>query len=116
MRKFISVLIIIILIVIVCSRLSDSSSKLKTKNPKITEFVEQCEKEGVITKLNVEYNEVYVTSAFWEMADAQQKEDFSAIFAQYCGERGSTYRITIYDSHTAKKIATFSKAYGFQIY
>jgi hypothetical protein len=50
--------------------------------------------------------------------DSKLKEDFSASLAIYCGnKKGSEiYWVELYDKQSWRKLAKYSKAWGFEVY
>lgn len=98
--------------------LSEAEKKPKTitKKQATTEMVEMRMKLGMIKKLDVDANEAWISLNSWTAMNAQGKESFVADLAHYCGDRGSTYHVTLYDAQSGKKLATYSRAWGYKVY
>jgi hypothetical protein len=62
--------------------------------------------------------EAYVHPTLWNGVSAKIKYGFSKLLAEYVAEkRGKNiYRITIYDMMSGKRLAKYSKTFGFKVY
>jgi len=67
--------------------------------------------------IEAENTAAYIDPGLWFAMDAKLKEDFAAGIAIYCGnQRSSTlYYADIYDKQSGKKIAEYSRAWGFKV-
>lgn len=73
-----------------------------------TAMIERDLKSGLITEANCIGNTAHVTSDLWDGLDAKQKEGLVIAFAWRCEGEHSGNRITVFDSHSGKKLAAFS--------
>tara|TARA_Y100000590_G_scaffold325518_1_gene369328 strand:+ start:223 stop:1350 length:1128 start_codon:yes stop_codon:yes gene_type:complete len=74
-------------------------------------------KNGYLS-INASLNRAEISKLIWGNLTYSQKRDFSAGLATYCGtKKGSGLNwVTIHDLHSGKKIAKYSKSYGFTTY
>jgi len=89
--------------------LSLSSSQIKT--------LMDLQNQGLID-IQSENTSVYIDPNLWSGLDSGLKEDLSLSLAIYVGnERGKNlYWVDIYDKLSGKKLAKYSKSWGFKVY
>jgi hypothetical protein len=111
-REIASVLILLLLFI---PALADDAKKTLTSAER--EAYEILVQNGFL-KIEAKSNKAYVHPEFWKGLDAEQKRGFSYGLAIYCAnERGNElYYVTIYDLQSAKKLAKYSKSWGFEVY
>ncbi len=63
-------------------------------------------------------NRAYIDSGLWGSMEYKLKEDFAAALAIYCGNEKGTYLywVEIYDKYSGKKLAKYSRNWGFKVY
>ncbi len=112
---------IYLLLLISCSAPSPESPPQKeeviTLSSEDEKTILLAESEGYI-RLEPEFNNVYVKAAFWNSLPYQHKETLGAMVAGYCAKKkgNSLYYANILDYNNGKKIAKYSKSWGFEIY
>jgi hypothetical protein len=91
-------------------------SKITLSSDQI-ETIKNLEDEGLI-KVKAELNAVYIKPAFWDQMPYDTKNDFAAALAVYCASKKGTdlYWVEFYDFFSGKKLAKWSKSWGFKIY
>jgi len=100
-----------------------SSTKTESAKPTLTltqdqtDYLINLEKQGLV-RIEPQNNDVYIDPGLWIRMDAKLKEDTGAAFAMYCAEKrgNSLVYVTIYDKMSGKKLAKWSKSWGFTIY
>ncbi len=72
----------------------------------------------LVTKIDVEINQVYVNSSKWNLLNVEQKEIFAKALAYYVGHEKGTdlYWVEIHDWYSGKKLAKYSDSWGFTAY
>jgi len=116
MKKII--VLILSLFIIGCG---DSSSSSSSKSSKLSQeqinFIEQMVKDGDLS-VTADMNKAEISPSLWRNMKASLKEDFSSALAIYVGNKKGTklYWVEIFDSYSGKKLAKYSKSYGFTIY
>lgn len=121
--KVFGAIIILIIIFIVYSKISTNKNDEDFNNTKLTlrsdqiKYLEELQTEGYIS-IEAELNKVYISPDLWYGMDAKLKEDFAASLSIYCGNKKGTelYWVEIYDKQSAKRLAKYSKSWGFDIY
>ncbi|HBB90221.1 MAG TPA: hypothetical protein DC042_00440 [Bacteroidales bacterium] len=68
--------------------------------------------------LIIKYKDAYVPPLVWYNSDAQGKENFAAKLAIYATNKvgDDLYYCNIYDGMSGKKIAKWSKSWGYKVY
>ena len=81
------------------------------------EYLMELQSQGFID-IQAENIRVYIDPNLWNSIDSKLKEDLSLSLAIYVGnERGKNlYWVDIYDKMSGKKLAKYSKSWGFKIY
>ena len=61
---------------------------------------------------------VFIDKGLWNSMNYQLKDDFCATLAIACAERRNVdvYWVEVYDLHSGKKLAKWSKNWGFKVY
>ena len=107
--------------------IGDSSSNNETNVEKTEEVLSlsslqienlmDLQSQGFIT-IQTENNKVYIDQNLWNSIDAIVKENLSLSLAIYVGnKRGNNlYYVDIYDKMSGKKLAKYSKSWGFKVY
>ncbi len=122
MRKIITLLIIISSIYL-CSpkifadeREKENKDKIELNESQIA-FLDKLVQQGLLI-LKPELNQAYINPNLWAQMNIMQKENISAAIAVYCGNfKGkNTYWAVIYDLQSGKKLAKYSRAWGFKVY
>ena len=74
------------------------------------------EKEGFL-RLSCNLNQVYIEPRVWMNLDLQVKENFSRALAIYCcNKKGKhIYWIEVFNKYNGKRLAKWSRAWGFSI-
>ena len=69
-------------------------------------------------RVDAQMNRVDFNIALWNNLDYNIKENFCADLAVYVGNKKGTqlYWVEIYDKRSGKKLAKYSKSWGFEIY
>jgi hypothetical protein len=76
--------------------------------------VQQMEKSGVVTRYTCVGNEAYVTPIAWRTFDADLKEKVTMHLAAACEAQQSGFRMTVFDSQSGQRLATFG-ASGYRV-
>jgi len=106
----------------VCNKVdnsSDSSKSLASNHLTLTQgqtdYMEQLQKEGFV---RFEYKNAFIDPGLWARMDVKLKEDVACSFAIYCTNKigDDLYWCEIKDKMTGKKLAKWSKSWGFKIY
>lgn len=73
--------------------------------------------EGYI-RLVPNLNEVWVKPEFWNTLPFESKKNLGAMSAIYCANKKGTdlYWVNVIDNHSGKKLAKWSKSWGFEVY
>ncbi len=120
MRKFITLLIIISSIYLclptILAEEKEDGDKIELTKDQIA-FLDKLVKQGLLV-LKPELNQAYINPDLWAQMNIMQKEDISAAIAIYCGNVKGTnlYWAEIFDLMSGKKLAKYSKAWGFKVY
>lgn len=87
-----------------------------TLSPDDLKTIELAISEGYI-RFEAQLNKVWVQPNFWEALPYQSKENFGAMCAIYCAnEKGTNlYWVDIMDDRSGKKLAKWSKSWGFEV-
>ncbi len=73
---------------------------------------------GFLSKIDANLNVAFIEVSIWNGLDYNTKENMSRILAFYCGYKKGTNLnwVDIKDKYSGKKIAKYSKNWGFKIY
>ena len=68
--------------------------------------------------LHFDCGKVYVDRGLWDSMPYQTKDDFCATLAIACAEKRDVdlYWVDVYDLHSGKKLAKWSKNWGLKVY
>ena len=93
-----------------------SSEKIKLSQSQV-ELIEDFVSQGFL-EVNASLNKVYIDNSLWTGMKASLKEDFSYCLSIYVGNKKGTqlYWCDIYDMYSGKKLAKYSRSWGFKIY
>lgn len=72
---------------------------------------------GLIQRVDVEMNEVYVDGFNWATLNIQEKENVARAVAYYIGHKKNKnlYYVDVMDWNSGKKLADFSASWGFKV-
>ena len=75
------------------------------------------EQEGYV-KCDCSSNTIYIKPIVWNNLPYQGKENIGAMYAIKCEEikRNGLYYMNIHDYYSGKKLAKYSKSWGFKMY
>ena len=95
---------------------STSSKKIELSQSQV-ELIENFVSQGFL-EINASLNKVHIDNSLWSGMKASLKEDFSYALAIYVGNKKGTqlYWCDIHDMYSGKKIAKYSKSWGFKVY
>lgn len=70
-----------------------------------------------IARVDIQMHKVWVDPLLWAAADAATKEEIAARFALYFAEQNkkTIYRCEVFDKQSAKRLARYSRAFGFSV-
>lgn len=120
--------LIIIVIIIWASGIFKTS---KSENPELKKSIISAEDKikyeegfqklkdsGILAKINIDLNEVYVFPSTWIQLNVDQKEIVGKALAFYFGYKKGTDLnwVDIYDFYSGKKVAKYSETWGFKAY
>ena len=93
-----------------------SASKLSNTQVQL-EIINKLVSENVL-RIEFQYNRAYISPEAWNTIEAIVKENFSRSLAIYCGNKKGTklYWVEIYDKMSGKKLAKYSRSWGFKVY
>lgn len=100
----------------------ESSATLKSDETKSAEnsvlAIKSMIDSGLIEREDPALNEIHVNSGLWHSLNIDQKEKVARSMAYYCGFKkgNSSYWVEVYDYQTGRKIAKYSKAWGFKTF
>ena len=96
----------------------EASVKREESRKLAQESVSALQSNGFIKKIDVGLNKVYVDMRMWDSMNHDQKEITSKMIALYCGyEKGTDlFWVEINDWQSGRKLAKYSKSWGFEIY
>jgi hypothetical protein len=112
-------------LIIICSVLiaSCGGATQETKKEARIEYTQDmkdlltnAEMQGAI-KFKIESREMWVDPTFWNMADYDQKMSLGYLGAVRCAHElnSDLYFCNMYDNNTGKKLAKWSRAWGFEV-
>ncbi len=92
------------------------SSKLSLTREQLKGIEEQIEM-GYL-EIDSSLNKAYISRIIWNGIDAKTKENFAYALAIYVGNEKGThlYWVDIIDKQSGKKLAKYSRSFGFKIY
>lgn len=93
-----------------------SPSKLNNTQGQL-EIINKLASENFL-RIEAQYNRAYISPNVWNTFEANVKENFSRSLAIYCGNKKGTklYWVEIYDKMSGKKLAKYSRSWGFKVY
>lgn len=94
---------------------SASNEKLNLSQDQ-TAHLKSLEKDGYL-RFEANLNRVYIEPSVWRRIDAKGKEDFSAGLAIYVANKNNStnYWVEVYDKMSGKRLAKYSRSWGFTI-
>lgn len=109
-------IILIMVVMFVFTACVFGSDRLYLSQSQIN-FTNKLINEDLIT-IEHELNTVYVSHYLWNNIDYNAKKDFGMAMAIYCGNKKGTYLywVDIRSKNSGKKLAKYSKSWGFKIY
>jgi hypothetical protein len=95
----------------------ESKSKFISLNSGQLQLLDEMKSQGFLS-INAELNKAEVDLSLWLRMKYSLKSDFAAALAIYCGNEKGTqlYWVNIYDMYSGKKLARYSKSWGFKVY
>lgn len=108
--------LVFVIIIAICSS-GNTSDKERVLRQDQIDLLEKMNKEGYL-KVEENLNRAYISSVIWNGLDAKGKEDFSAMIAIHCGNTkgNKLYWAEIFDKQSGKKLAKYSKSWGFEVF
>jgi len=96
---------------------SGSGSKYMSLSQGQKDLIYKMEGQGML-KVEPQYNRADIDLSLWSNMKYSLKEDFAAGLAIYCGNEKGTqlYWCELYDMYSGKKLAKYSKSWGFKVY
>lgn len=95
----------------------ENKSKYISLNSGQLQLLDDMKSQGFLS-INPQLNRAEVESTLWLRMKYSLKQDFAAALAIYCGNQkgNQLYWVNIYDMYSGKKLARYSKSWGFKIY
>ena len=95
---------------------SASSKKIELSQSQV-ELIEDFVSQGFL-EIDASLNKVHIDNSLWSGMKASLKEDFSYCLSIYVGNKKGTqlYWCNIYDMYSGKRLAKYSKSWGFKVY
>jgi hypothetical protein len=83
---------------------------------KIEQSVNVYKQDGLIQKVDLAYNKIYVSQLIWSTLNAEEKETAAHIFAYYVGHQNNStaYWAEVYDWQSGEKLAEYKG--GFKVF
>ncbi len=69
---------------------------------------------GMLRRLDVDANQAHVDPALWRGSNIETKQGIARFLAEHCGQQGSTAQIEIYDWMSGRRLARYSRAFGWR--
>jgi len=79
-------------------------------------LIKVLQKTGLIGRINIESNEVWVEESLWYSMNVRDKENVITLISQYFDEKRGYERVTVYGWHTGKMLATKTLFGGIKFY
>ena len=92
------------------------SSKIELKQGQLN-VISALQDSGWLS-IEPKLNRAYINPDLWRNMKYRLKEDFAAGLAIYCADKKGThiYWVEIYDLYSGKKLAKYSRTWGFKVY
>jgi hypothetical protein len=80
-------------------------------------LLSKLQSQGLLS-IDPNLNKASIDPGLWNNMKYSLKEDFAATLAIYCGNKKGTqlYWVDIYDQYSGKKLAKYSRSWGFKVY
>ena len=116
MKKAIFMCMVVIVFLVANSLIFAGEEKIELTEDQVV-LLHKLEEQGLLL-IKPTYNEAIINPDLWAQMNIMQKENISAAIAVYCGNfKGkNTYWAVIYDLQSGKKLAKYSRAWGFKVY
>ena len=123
--------LIVLIIILAISGVFKSDKSAKAPTPaakkelisreawtKVEAAVNESLKQGLIQKIDVQADKVWIEETIWNLSNAEVKENMTTILATYCAvKKNQEYRsVEIIGWRSAKKLASYSSWSGFKVY
>ena len=80
-------------------------------------LISKLQSQGLLS-VEPNLNKVLIDPGLWRSMKYSVKENVAATLAIYCGNKKGTqlYWVNIYDQYSGKKLAKYSRSWGFKVY
>lgn len=100
---------------------AESKPLAKDTDPSIGELepaIEKLKEAGFLIRLNPQLNQAWVDSSLWQTVGYDDRVNLGYVLAHYVGRKKGTnlYWVDIFDARSGKKLAKYSKSWGFTVY
>lgn len=79
-------------------------------------LIKALQESGLIGRINIESNEVWVEESLWYSMNVSDKENVITLLSRYFNEKRGYERVTVYGWHTGKMLATMTLFGGIKFY
>lgn len=79
-------------------------------------LIKALQETGLIGRINIESNEVWVEESLWYSMNVSDKENVITLLSRYFNEKRGYERVTVYGWHTGKMLATMTLFGGIKFY
>ena len=110
MKKLVNLLVLLIIFSFVSGYPTIGKAKEPSKSESTTKvslgyLVKSLQETGLIGRINIETNEVWVDENMWDSTNVSDKENIIRLLSQYFNEKRGYERVTVYGWHSGKILA-----------